>query len=71
MDLQNRIREKSRQLDHKVKESLTGRYDFAAAEMRDLLDEVLAAWMPPLMTYEPFRDEDYLAFMSPGYISNG
>ncbi len=72
MDLQNRIREKSRQLDMRVKRSLDNRgYDFEAAEMRDLLDEILARWKAPLMYYDPdLNTHDFEMLMKPGYITN-
>ncbi len=66
MSLIERLEAKRRELDKAVVRSLTGSYDFRAAEMRDLFDEVLAMIKVPIMKAGDFLDLE--KWNAPGYI---
>ncbi len=62
MGLIEKLEAKRREVDDEVRESMRfDEYDFKAADLRDLLDEVLASIHPPLMMVVP---DDYMEHMA-------
>jgi hypothetical protein len=58
MTLIEKLEQKRREMDRRVIRSLAGPYDYECAEMRDLLDEVIATIHPPLMMVGDLSDDD-------------